>query len=190
MLRTLLSLGLTLTIGSGALGFDYRQQALQVAQSSGGMLALGEYFASLQTRSVNLMEKEVGPRIAKLPQIAQGMTAFTASDDRTNEEQIDDFAKDSPQLQALLKADRAAAKEGFWARIRQKVVGQDQGQEYKPRLSAIRERNFPTPGPTVDPSELAGQDAISLYANRAKIQQGMSNLALQNMNAATAGMDF
>ena len=137
-----------MTIGSGALSYDYGQQAAKNPQQ---ILKLADYVAALQTRSVNLMNNQDGPRTAPLPQISKSMGTSTrmatASFDwpeRTNAQQIDDFVKDSPQLQVMLKADHANAKKTWWARVRHKISGDD-AQPRSDRLAGIRDRNFPKP---------------------------------------------
>lgn len=192
MIKTVFSAGLAMTIGSGALSYDYAQQA---AKNPEQVLLLEDYVAALKVRSVNLMEKEKGPRIASLPQISKGMTTSkrmtTASFDSpqlTNAQQIDDFVKDSPQLQAMVKADRAKAKETWWGRIRHKISGED-AEPRTDRLAGIRDRNFPKPRIGIDPASLSGMSAAELYANRAAISEGLSATAANNMNAVVADME-
>ena len=192
MIKTVFSAGLAMTIGSGALSYDYGQQAAKNPQQ---ILKLADYVAALQTRSVNLMNNQDGPRTASLPQISKSMGTSTrmatASFDwpeRTNAQQIDDFVKDSPQLQVMLKADHANAKKTWWARVRHKISGDD-AQPRSDRLAGIRDRNFPKPRVGMDPASLAEMSAAELYANRAAICQGMSNTAANNMNAVVADME-
>jgi hypothetical protein len=186
MIKVLFSLGVVMTLGSGALAYDY---VVQSAKHPDEILDLADYAAALQIRTVDLMEQEVRPRIASLPQVAKGLGAAAFDGDvPSNAEQIDDFTKDSPQLQAMVKSSRAQAKESWWARIRQKVTG-DNGEPRTNRLADIRERNFPKPRVGIDPSSLSGQSATQLYANRAQISQGLSNGAINNMNAVVSGME-
>ena len=191
MLKAVLVLGLAITIGSGALAYDYTQQAAKTPEQT---LELADYANALQFRVVDLMEKDVGPRIASLPQIARGMstTSFKAALERdppSTRQQIDEFAEGSPQLQAMIKADRAAAKESWWGKIRQKVVG-DNGKPRTDRLAGIRERNFPKPRQGIEASDLSGMSAGQLYTNQAAIREGLANTAYNNMKAATEGMDM
>ncbi|MCX7560956.1 hypothetical protein OS190_15415 [Sulfitobacter sp. F26204] len=191
MLKAVLALGLTMAIGSGGLAYDYSQQT---ARMSGEPLELVHYAAGLKLRVVDLMEQDVGPRISVLPQIGRGMstTSFETAmgqNPRSTGQQIDEFAQDSPQLQALIKADRAQAKKSWWAKIRQKVVG-DNDRPRSDRLADIRERNFPKPRQGLDPSALSGMNAVEFYGNRAAISEGLANTAYNNMKAATEGMDM
>lgn len=191
MIKVVFTMGLVMTLGSGAMAYDYTQQS---GKTPGQTLDFVRYAADLQFRVVDLMEKEVGPRIASLPQIARGMSTGSldktlANDLPSTRQQIDDFAEGSSQLQAMVKADRVAAKESWWARIRHKVIGGNDTPRAD-RLGGIRERNFPKPRQGIEPSDISGMSATQLYGNRAAISEGLSNTAANRMNAATEGMDM
>lgn len=69
-------------------------------------------------------------------------TASFSSAPRSTQQDINEFVQDSPQLQAMLKVDKAKQRESFWSRVRQKVMG-DNDAPRTDRLAAIRERNKP-----------------------------------------------
>ncbi|MGC1494715.1 MAG: hypothetical protein WA790_02820 [Sulfitobacter sp.] len=141
MSKLLLSLGLATTLGSGGVMYDFNAQS---QKNPGELLDLIQYASGLQGRVVNLMEVERGPRIADLPQISRRMntTSFSSASPRSTEQDIKEFAQDSPQLQAMLKVDEAKQRKSFWSRARQKVMG-DNDAPRSDRLAAIRERNKP-----------------------------------------------
>lgn len=184
MLRAVLALGLSLTFGAAAVGYDFNRQMTSHPEPQ---LELGAYLGMLPNRVVNLLEPPTDPRAAKLPQVRR--MAAAGSDHRcslmSGGEQIDDLVKNSPQLRAMLKADRAASRKGFWARLRQKVAGPETKQKGG-RLTAIRERNFPTPKAGISPEGLSGMSATELYRNRAAIQGGLANTAASNLKAASS----
>ena len=94
MIKVVFSLGVVMTLGSGALAYDYVAQS---GKHPDEILDLADYAAALQIRTVDLMEQEVRPRIASFPQVARGIvTAAFDSDVPSNAEQINDFTKDSP----------------------------------------------------------------------------------------------
>ncbi|MGJ8617860.1 MAG: hypothetical protein ACSHWS_13550 [Sulfitobacter sp.] len=180
MSKILLTLGLAMTIGSGGVMYDFSAQS---AKNPGEITSLTHYAQNLQSRVVNLMERDPGPRIASLPQISRPMATTTASfssPPRSTEQDIDDFVKDSPQLQAMVKADRAMQKQSFWARIRQKVTGSDDAQSGN-RLAAIQERNKPRElSGGIDPADLANMSAAEIMANRQNIAQQARNALSQD----------
>ena len=178
MSKFLLSFGLAVTVGSGAVVYDH---SVQSAKTPGEVMDIMQYVAGIQGRVVNLMEPAPRPRIASLPQADRKMsTASISSAPRSVQGDIDDFVKDSPQLQAMVKADRALQKESFWARIRQKVTGSDDSQSGN-RLAAIQERNrAPKYVEGIDPAELANMSASEILANRQGIEQHVKNMISQS----------
>ena len=185
MSKFLLSLGLVTTIGSGVVVYDH---SVQSAKTPGGVMDMMQYAASLQGRVVDLMEPAPRPRIANLPQADRKMSTASfsstslSSASRSTEDDINDFVKDSPQLQAMVKADRAQQKASFWARIRQKVTGSDDAQSGN-RLAAFKERNRPrnvTEG--IDPAALANMTTAEILANREGIAQHAKNMLSQDFS--------
>lgn len=187
MLKAVFILGLTMMAGSGTVAYDFNRQ---MHKDPGQEMDLAVYVAGVQGRVVNLMErdKRADVRQASLPQVRRSMVvaSFDAAP-RDTRAQIDDFVSGSPQLQAMVKADRAAAKQSWWARIRHKVSGPEKQGDAN-RLADIRNRNFPTPKQGIDPSALAGMNPMDLYANQAAISQGLSTTAANNMSDMVKSM--
>lgn len=180
MKTLILSFGLMMAAGSGVAVYDHSAQS---EKSPDEVLGLMQYAVSLQGRVVNLMEPAPRPRIASLPQTDRRMsTASFNSAPRSMQEDIDDFVRDSPQLQAMVKADRAQQKTSFWARIRQKVTGSDTTQSGN-RLAAIQERNrAPKMHQSIDPAALANMSASEIMANRQAIAQQAKNALSQDFS--------
>lgn len=179
MLKAMLCVGVSLTCGSAAVGYDYHQKA---ALTPDEVLSLSDYLGDLNFGAVDLMAQPPRERIASLPQIQPGLAGPDIDRaPQSTEEQIDDFVKDSPQLKAMLEADRAASKERWWSRLFRKADKSDAPRTN--RLTAIRERNFPTPKQGLDPSAIDGMSATELYSNRARISQGFTNSVANSMNA-------
>ncbi len=194
MLKTMLCVGVTLTCGSAAVGYDY---TIKAQMTPGEVLSLSDYLADLDLDNLNLpdlnfgvvdlMAKEPQPRIASLPQVGIGLAGPDMNAPaQTTEEQIDEFVEGNPQLQAMVARDRAEAKTRWWDRLFRKAETNEAPRTN--RLAAIRERNFPlpvTPRPGLDPNALNGMSALELYSNRGAISQGFTNTVINGMNAAS-----
>jgi hypothetical protein len=189
MIKIIFLVDLAMVLGSSAVAYDYIKQS---GQSRDLVLEWDEYVATVQLRAINLMEPQPKKRISSLPQIAKAMTTTSmrtmGGHSKTTEEQIAEFTKGEPQLQALVERSRIVSRESWWARIRQKVTD-DHSEPRNDRLASIQKRNFPKPRVGIDPSALEGMSAVELYANREIISRGLSTTAVNRMNSVVAEME-
>jgi hypothetical protein len=180
MHKLLLSLGLLMTTGSGAVWYDFMTQS---AADPLGKLTLERYSAQLPARLTAMAQVKTAKASTAIPQIRETWTGKDWSD-MSNAEQIASLTADSPQLRRVVAADKAAAQQGFWASVRQKLGSKDQAAgnrmgNIKARTAA---RNYK---PTVQPSELSGMSAAEIYANRDEISRSFSGIAAESMSAST-----
>lgn len=179
MHKLLLSLGLLMTTGSGAVGYDFMTQN---AADPSGKLTLERYSAQLPARLTAMAQVNAAKASTAIPQIRETWTGKGWSD-MSNAEQIANLTADSRQLRRMLAADKAAAHQGFWASIRQKFSSKDKTAgnrlgDIKARTAA---RNYK---PTLQPSDLSGMSAAEIYANRGEISRSFSAIAAENMSAS------
>jgi hypothetical protein len=150
MQKIILSLGLLMTTGSGAVGYDFMTQS---AAHPSGRLTLESYSAQLPERLTSLAKVNAAKASNAMPQIRETWTGKGWSD-MSNDEQIAQFTADSPQLRRMVVADKAAARQGFWASVRQKFSAND--KKSGNRLGEIKARtaaqNYE---PTVQPLDLS-----------------------------------
>jgi len=195
MLRMMVALGTVMAVGSGGLAFDYTQQA---GNMQGQQLDMSAYLAGPQGRVVNLMEPTIkqDSRQANVPQISRRTTQSisTASMDlldsgwsgMSNEEQIADFIGDSPQLQDMIKDQKEASRQGFWASVRQKLSGDEKAGQ---RQSDIRKRNTLLAGPKYSMDEIACMNQGELIANMSQIRRDIPQQAIANMNGVIGAIE-
>ena len=166
MRKFFLAVGLIMTTGSGAVGYDF---ATQSAAYAPGALTLESYGAQLPQRLTSMALVNAAKASNAIPQIRETWTGKSWSD-MSNEEQIASFTADSPQLRQMVAADKAATRQSFWASVRQKFSSKD--KRAGNRLSDIKARtatrNYK---PSVQPSDLSGMSAAEIYSNRAEISR-------------------
>ncbi|MGC1503395.1 MAG: hypothetical protein WA782_04560 [Sulfitobacter sp.] len=182
MRKFLLAIGLIMTTGSGAVGYDFVNQA---ASHAPGALTLESYGAQLPQRLTSMAQVNAAKASNVIPQIRETWTGKSWSE-MSNDEQIASFTADNPQLRQMVAADKAAARQSFWASVRQKASPKD--KQSGNRLGDIKARTAARAyQPTVQPSDLSGMSAAEIYSNRAEISRSFSAIAAENMTAASKG---
>lgn len=175
-----LTFGLIMTTGSGVAGYDFVKQSAAFAP---GALTLESYAAHLPARLTSMAKVNAAKASNAIPQIRETWTGKSWSD-MNRAEQVANFTADSPQLRQMVAAEQAAARQGFWASVRQKFSGKDKAAGT--RLNDIKARTAArTYKPTVQPSDLSGMSAADIYANRGEISRSFSAIAAENMNATS-----
>lgn len=182
MHKLLLSLGLLMTTGSGAVWYDFMTQS---AADPLGKLTLERYSAQLPARLTAMAQVKTAKASTAIPQIRETWTGKDWSD-MSNAEQIASLTAESPQLRRVVAADKAAAQQGFWASVRQKLSSKDQaaGNRMGDINARTAARNYK---PTVQPSDLSGMSAAEIYANRDEISRSFSGIAAESMSASAKG---
>lgn len=190
MLRSMMSIGVVLTGLSGAMGYSHLQNTGSDQQGLYERMHKKNVQKSQAFGVVDLMQVPPKPRMSSLPQVPRGMATqkmrARGADFSKAPISVDELVEQSPMLKKLVEADRTLAKQSFWARIRQKPAVQ-QVETYKPRLSGIRERNFPKPQREIDPSALSGMSPVELFVNQGAIQRGMQASVARQMKDLGSG---
>lgn len=186
MLRILMSLGMAISIGSGLMAFEMRRQ---MQADPDAAVSLASAFAGLQDRAVSLMApaEKRDPRQANLPQIKKptvsaGMIRAGGSvkgdwSTMSNQQQVDALMDANPQLRSMVEASQQDQRQGFWARIRQKVTAPTGGG----RLDAIQQRNAPASTSQYSPEALAKMDPAEMARNIGEIQKGLQSELTENL---------
>ncbi|AXI47831.1 hypothetical protein C1J03_18535 [Sulfitobacter sp. SK012] len=186
MLKVILGLGVTLCMTTAVVGYDYSRQ---MSAHGAAALQLDQYLSMIPDRMSEFAARNETAKPSKLPQVRQ--LAMNSMDDdwsnMTNEQQIDSMASGSPMLEKMVSADRAASKQRWWDRIRQKFKPEDKNAGN--RLADIRARNTPRPRRMgMNPADLANMSPAQIAANMGAIQKGLSTTAINNMNDVVSGM--
>ncbi|MEM7520742.1 MAG: hypothetical protein AAF307_06860 [Pseudomonadota bacterium] len=135
MLRVLFYIGLFATVASSIAGYDFSRQ---LAKEPAQQLEMSAYLANVPVRAAALLEPKPADKARgmSLPQIS-GMTYTSGT------QHIDQFASGSSSMGALVRADRAAAKESWWERRRQKAFDGSDAGAGKGRFADIKSRTQP-----------------------------------------------